>query len=663
MSNESMANNSNAKPTKVRYLIVTAATLMAFLLYLDRFCVSFAQDYIRQDLGLTQSQMSWFISAFFWSYALAQVPAGWMSDRYGARIMLVIYILTWSFFTALIGASTTFFMLIASRLACGLGQAGAYPTSASVVGRWMPITARGTASSIVANGGRIGGAMAPILTAFLIVWFVPMGTPVELKDKDVLKPRDIVYQSVGRRPMTDQEAKDLKTFLEENIEDQRTKETVISEITKTDLEEIKAAAKKEDRKLPLDLEFDSGRLIVKVEKSDAVIFLESQMTESQRDSIAGFYDDSNTEAAIRTALAPIFNHLIQLPELFDEKSMSSISLPREARGVLERLQTKDNNVSEQERERLNRFILEGVYSKEIAKLYGKGWRPIMFIYGGAGIFVSLFFWYFFRNRPEVHPWSNEAEHAMILKGREEVAKQAEEPLPPAPIKELAQSWNMWCCCIMQVGTNIGWIFIVTWLPRYLMDVHQVPIILRGTMTMIPTLVGLVGMYLGGMITDRLVRSHGLKWGRRLPIACSRMTAVLAYLACIIITWSHVAGHGSAWHTAWAFTGLFAVVAVSTDMGTASSWAFNQDIGGRQVGSVLGWGNMWGNLGAAAAVPLYNWVLGENPTLTDWNKMFAICMCAFLLSFVCSLMIDASKPIIPENDSEESKDSTEEQPST
>ena len=104
------------RATRVRYLIVAAATLMSFLLYLDRFCVSFAVDYIRQDLGMTQGQVKWFLSAFFWSYALAQVPSGWLSDRYGARIMLVIYILTWSFFTGLIGAANSFAMLIVSRL-------------------------------------------------------------------------------------------------------------------------------------------------------------------------------------------------------------------------------------------------------------------------------------------------------------------------------------------------------------------------------------------------------------------------------------------------------------------------------------------------------------------------------------------------------------------
>ena len=374
------------------------------------------------------------------------------------------------------------------------------------------------------------------------------------------------------------------------------------------------------------------------------------MSPAHRDSLIDLYAAAKSPTETSVSLVPIFNELIKLPNLFDEKSMGAISLPRESQLTLERIQETDRNsgeesVSSAARERLNRFILEGVYSKEIAKLYGKGWRPIMFIYGGAGIFVSLFFWYFFRERPESHPWSNAAEHALVLKGREETAKFVSEPLPPAPIKELITSWNMWCCCITQVGTNIGWLFIVTWLPRYLMDVHSVPIIERGLMTMIPTLIGILGMFVGGQITDHLARKCGLKWGRRLPIACSRVFAVLAYVACIVITWSHDGGYGSALHTAWVFTGLFAIVAVSTDMGTAATWAFSQDIGGRQVGSVLGWGNMWGNLGAACAAPLYNVVLGENPTLGDWNKMFAICAGAFAISFLCSLVIDATKPIV------------------
>lgn len=565
---------SEPRPTKIRYLIVGAATLMSFLLYLDRFCVSFAVDYIRQDLGLTQNDMSWFISAFFWSYALAQVPSGWMSDRYGARIMLVIYILSWSLFTGLIGASTSFVMLIGTRLASGLGQAGAYPTAASVVARWMPISARGSASSIVANGGRIGGAMAPVFTAYLIVLFVPMGTPVLLQPDDVLLPEAVATRLADD---TDATAQSIRRSLISNGA------------------ELSASSS----------ELDAKRI------------------------------------------SELLNTLLDEPNLFDESTMVNIKMPKEATDKLKVLLTSDLVMATDQQRRFNRFILEGVFAKEIRKFYGQGWRPIMYLYGSAGIFVAAFFWYFFRNRPERHPWSNEAEHALILAGREDTAKLAGKKLEPAPIRQLILSGNMWCCCIMQWGTNIGWLFLVTWLPRYLMDVHNVPIIQRGYMTMTPVLVGMIGMFMGGQLTDLLAVKLGVKWGRRLPIVCSRATAILAYLGCIGLT-NLPADHS--WNTPWVFTCLFAGVAFSTDFGTPSTWAFNQDIGGRQVGSVLGWGNMWGNLGAAVAPQIYNFFLGENPTLDNWNMMFGVCAASFALSGVCSMIIDATKPIAPEEDS-------------
>jgi len=149
---------------------------MSVLLYLDRFCVGMAEPYIKQDLGLSTFQVGIFFSAFFLTYALCQVPSGWFSDRYGARLMLTVYILAWSLFTAMMGLSYGFAMLLLMRAAYGVGQAGAYPTSASVLSKWVPFSNRGTASSLVAFGGRLGGAIAPVLTALMIVWFVPMRT-------------------------------------------------------------------------------------------------------------------------------------------------------------------------------------------------------------------------------------------------------------------------------------------------------------------------------------------------------------------------------------------------------------------------------------------------------------------------------------------------------
>jgi len=180
------------QPSRVRYGVIAASTLMAILLYLDRFCIGIAEPFIRQDLGLTKQQMGIFMSAFFWPYALAQIPSGWLADRFGARKMMTIYILAWSFFTAMMGLATGFIMLVAMRAAYGLGQAGAYPTSSSIVSRWIPPLGRGGASSFISLGGRIGGAIAPVLTAILIVAFVSA-------DKSPLLEPATVVRSNGRR--------------------------------------------------------------------------------------------------------------------------------------------------------------------------------------------------------------------------------------------------------------------------------------------------------------------------------------------------------------------------------------------------------------------------------------------------------------------------------
>ena len=50
-------------PTRVRYLVVALTTLTSLLLYLDRFCISFAERYIKEDLGLNDDQVAWMPSA------------------------------------------------------------------------------------------------------------------------------------------------------------------------------------------------------------------------------------------------------------------------------------------------------------------------------------------------------------------------------------------------------------------------------------------------------------------------------------------------------------------------------------------------------------------------------------------------------------------------
>jgi ACS family glucarate transporter-like MFS transporter len=165
-----LPNVSVGRATNVRYALLGVATLNAFLLYLDRICMTTVvhSASFTRDVGLTENDVGTVLSAFFMAYALGQLPAGFLADRFGPRRMLVTYIILWSACTALTGFATSFALLMTARLACGFAEAGAYPASARVIARWFPFGQRGRANSAVSLGGRAGGALAPWLTVSCI---------------------------------------------------------------------------------------------------------------------------------------------------------------------------------------------------------------------------------------------------------------------------------------------------------------------------------------------------------------------------------------------------------------------------------------------------------------------------------------------------------------
>ena len=97
--------------------MLLAFTLAAMAVaYLDRVCISTAAPFVKADLGLSDAQMGWVFSAFTLSYALFEVPSGWLADRFGARWMLTRIVLWWSAMTAATGAAQGFASLVALRL-------------------------------------------------------------------------------------------------------------------------------------------------------------------------------------------------------------------------------------------------------------------------------------------------------------------------------------------------------------------------------------------------------------------------------------------------------------------------------------------------------------------------------------------------------------------
>ena len=582
------------RPTIVRHEIIAAATLMSLLLYLDRFAVGIATTYIREDLRMSQTEMSWFLSAFFWSYALGQVPAGWLSDRFGARFMLTGYILAWSVFTGLLGYAQLVWMVLLLRLLCGVSQAGAYPTAGGLIRIWFPISARGVASSIVALGGRAGGVLAPILTAWLIVLFSDNLDPTRLESADIIDLRKLVFgfQTTNQGPRSDIVSRIYSTF----PADLQTKLTRVVELQNPEAE---------------------------VGKTDIII--------------NDLGPELVSEIQISLQNPRLFDGI-----LFDDSTIKKLKLAPEAVAILNRRHSSSvNNLKEAMR--LNRLLLESAFRGSIKQFRGHGWRPTMIAYGLAGVVVAICFYCVARDLPSKHPWVNSAELNLIHPGHETSMNESVKQDPPFPLVPMLFSVSLWGNSLMQLFTNIGWVFVVTWLPRYLEEIHGVSLKWMAIMTAIPTGAGIVGMYLGGWWTDLSTRYTGQKWGRRLPVLATRFTAAMGYGICLLLSVLVSADPSRTW-LPWCYVAALCLMAFSVDMGNPAVWGYAQDVGGKYTGSVLGWANMWGNLGAAIAPLIYNAVLGESPTVIHWSSMFAVCFVAFVISGLFAILMDSTTPL-------------------
>jgi ACS family glucarate transporter-like MFS transporter len=163
-----------ASPTKVRWLILAVLFAVTTINYADRATIAIAGPELKKLLGLSPVQMGFVFSAFAWSYVLAQLPGGWLLDRFGSKITYFFSIFLWSLFTMLMGtvgfftgaaAVTALFTL---RLLIGAAEAPSFPGNSRIASSWFPTAERGTAAAIF-NSAQY---FATVLFAPLMGWLV-----------------------------------------------------------------------------------------------------------------------------------------------------------------------------------------------------------------------------------------------------------------------------------------------------------------------------------------------------------------------------------------------------------------------------------------------------------------------------------------------------------
>src|SRR5258708_17845128 len=153
---------------RIRWLMISMCFLANAINFIDRANLAIASPSIQSDLGVDATEMGLILSAFFWTYAFLQLPAGWFIDKVGVRVSLALAVGWWSLFTMATGLSRSVSQLVGTRLMLGVGEAAALPSFAKVAFNWFPRVERGLASSIFDSGSRVGSALSLPLVAWLI---------------------------------------------------------------------------------------------------------------------------------------------------------------------------------------------------------------------------------------------------------------------------------------------------------------------------------------------------------------------------------------------------------------------------------------------------------------------------------------------------------------
>jgi len=169
-------SQSAAEPEKsnFRWVIVSLLFFVTAINYADRTVLSIAGPALSKSLNLDSVSMGYIFSAFGWSYVLAQLPGGWLLDRFGSRNIYAISLFVWSFFTFITGfigfltGFTAVVVLFVLRFLLGVAEAPAFPANSRISVAWFPTKETGTAAAIFNSAQYFATVLFAPLIGFIV---------------------------------------------------------------------------------------------------------------------------------------------------------------------------------------------------------------------------------------------------------------------------------------------------------------------------------------------------------------------------------------------------------------------------------------------------------------------------------------------------------------
>src|SRR5712692_2877025 len=173
---------TGVRERSMRWPVVGLLTAGVIIAYVDRINLSSALPEMRRVFSFSAESAGILLSAFFWSYTLLQIPAGWLVDRFGVKWPYTFAFLFWSVIsasTALVGTATgsamirwlgmtEFTALVVIRALLGIGESIVTPASIGYITNNFAEKQRGFATGVYMSGTKYGPAIGAPIAAYVV---------------------------------------------------------------------------------------------------------------------------------------------------------------------------------------------------------------------------------------------------------------------------------------------------------------------------------------------------------------------------------------------------------------------------------------------------------------------------------------------------------------
>ena len=161
----------SARVPRRRWRIAFLLSLGVLVNFFDRVNLSVSQDALHASFGLSLVAFGFLSSAYSWTYALMQIPAGVLLDRFGVRRVGCVSTLLWSAASFGAAISTGLGGLFGARFLLGIGESPTFPANAKALGYWFPQAERSLATAITDSAAKFSTAIGVPFLGLLLLRF------------------------------------------------------------------------------------------------------------------------------------------------------------------------------------------------------------------------------------------------------------------------------------------------------------------------------------------------------------------------------------------------------------------------------------------------------------------------------------------------------------